>query len=158
MAMQRYVDQLIDELRVLQERKPPSVDRRLLDPDMMDLPDHLQDVETYLRSESQGFPDLFGLPAEAFPPQHRLTTGQMQSIVNAIEELWMAWGIHAYIRREAPAEVIYRVLIRYWREEGIHYFSPSPDAFIGLELCPYDPDQCEWGSYCTCREFREEMS
>ena len=39
--------------------------------------------------------ELFGLPAEAFPPVDRLTKIQVAELLDAIEKLWRAWRIRS---------------------------------------------------------------
>lgn len=149
--MTRYLHQLLDELRAARGRRPPSVDYRLLHSEYGDVPDDLRYVVEWELAPERPLPDLFGIPAEAFPPPEQLSEEQAGQVVEGILELWRAWDIYADIPKGVPVPTVYRVLHRYWKEETIHWVS---DGMITLEFCHYEPDECPWGkTYCTCTEL-----
>lgn len=97
--------------------------------------------------------DLFGLPADAFPPVERLTKLQVTEVLTALENLWRAWhidwecpsGLTARPRYTLMVEWMYRETVRYH-----HEFGAEIDFCCYREqgICPFGPD-----GHCACQEI-----
>jgi hypothetical protein len=130
--MERYVEQLIEDLQAAQTLKIPPFY-----------------AEHY---ENKGsFEKFFKIEATAFPPAERLSEFQQNAISNAIIALL---DIHHYIInitmiKGLPAKILYQYLVKMWTER-LPYIS---HGLAGLEFCDNDPEKCglyEWckGTWC----------
>ncbi len=155
--MQRYITQLLEDLEKAKSHQPPPVDYALLYPDHPAADYGLDYIIEWENGEDWKMDDLFGIPAEVFPPESKLSEAEISALAQGIVSLWQSFNIDVHIPDERiPSRTIYQVLLNYWRTEPVQYVSQET---IHLDLCEYDPETCIWGNdYCTCKEFiAEEM-
>jgi len=92
------------------------------------------------------------LPSE-FPERDLLTDVQVKMVVNALFELYLAYGVSLVLPDELPAREQYLFYIQALDE--MLYL----DGFtsVGIEFCEYEPEGCPFGAeYCTCGDFLGE--
>lgn len=149
--MHHYITHLLADLRDRHDKQPPPVDYRLLHPQYVDVPDEIKYVVEWENAPEQTFEALFDLSPEVFPPAEKLSGSQMQAVLEGVFALWAAWNIYPVLPDNIPVEILYGVVVNYWRNESIHYVS---EGNLHLEFCSYDVNDCPWGSaYCTCKDF-----
>lgn len=152
--MEKYLQQLTQELRAAHDRQPPRVDYRLFYPEYSHLPDELAYIAEWEQAPLRTLPDLFGIAAEQFPPDDRLTDQQCADLLDEILKLWQKWSIYTIFPDQAPARLCYRVITDIWREETMSW---SSEGNMTIGMCTYHIPSCPWGrEYCTCSEQDED--
>ena len=148
--MERYLQYLHADIEALIEQAPLSQEKRWPPPyfeedDMPDIP--LRMVKIC---------DLIGLPAEAFPPENRLTDLQVIELVESIDDLWTSWLLHWEIPFNLPLRKQYTALVKEFNGAPIAYH-PEDGGEIHIcqfhqgKECPFQPND----SHCNCREMEE---
>jgi hypothetical protein len=155
--MEKYITQLLSDLKTAQSNQPEKVDYKLLYPDHPaahpEYNDALGHIIEWENAPDQKMDDLFGIKSDAFPPVEKLTRTQIKALIENILELWGSFNIAADLN-EAPVELVYKILINYWKTETVQYIS---EGTMHLEFCHYDVNDCQWGSeYCSCKEFEQD--
>jgi hypothetical protein len=155
--MEKYITQLLSDLKTAQSNQPEKVDYKLLYPDHPAARPEYNDILGYLidfeHAPEVKMDDLFGIKSDAFPPVEKLTTTQIKALIENILELWGSFNIAADLNK-APVELVYKILINYWKTETVQYIS---EGTVHLEFCHYDVNDCQWGSeYCSCKEFEQD--
>lgn len=155
--MEKYITQLLTDLKAAQSNQPQKVDYKLLHPDHPAAAPEYNDILGHLieweHAPEQKMDDLFGVNVEGFPPIEKLTTTQTQQLVEGILELWASFNIAADLQ-EAPIDLIYKVLINFWKTETVQYIS---EGTTHVEFCHYDVNDCQWGNeYCGCKDFEQD--
>lgn len=151
--MQRYVIQLISDVEVAITNAPPvseyagfSVFGFEQDSDGLNLSFAPQRLRLC---------DLFGLHAQAFPPENRLNRSQITALLRSIERLWsayqiswdMPYGLSARRRYTAMAEKMRNYSIDYTMGQGTEV-----DFCNDRKKCPFGD-----GGVCTCREVERSV-
>jgi hypothetical protein len=149
--MERYITQLIEDLRDAHQRAPRLKPREEMTEE--DILHELQEIDRIIHEDPPSpFENIFGLDPDIFPPVEMLTKEQANAIAEEILLLWAAFNIEAVYPAGFPLERLYPLLIDKFRESFLYF----PGGITGLELCNYDPDNCPFGpEFCTCREVIE---
>ena len=145
--MQKYVNQLIGDLREAKKRpRPPK----------MSLPPELEFVrgaEEYLHGERYKMSQLFGLEKIQFPPKDKLTDEEMQALVDEIVALWLSFNFQPDFPEGLPLEYQYKILVDELDKETSH----TTQGNLHIGFCTYDPDSCPFpGDFCTCKDFEDD--
>jgi len=140
--MQRYIDQLIEDLRKAKNHVPSE-------------PKFSEDYEEF---EEQMFaietaPDvpmkkLFGVSYEELPPPERLTDSQMQQLIDAIVDTWEAFNCSADFPENVPLKLKYE-LIRDEFADPIHYM---PGYSMHYDFCSGWCPECRIIDYCKTKD------
>ncbi|MDR1895759.1 MAG: hypothetical protein LBR10_03100 [Prevotellaceae bacterium] len=108
--MQKYVDQLIEMLREAHHNRPAP--RYLELPEEMKGLEDVIDLEMSMEEDEQTMESLFGVPKNYFPPENRLSDGQIQQLITEILDLWHVFHYEADIRKgEFTHREIYTKLV-----------------------------------------------
>lgn len=154
--MEKYINQLLDDLKAAQSNERPNIDYALLYPDhpANDFPG-LEYIIEWEKGESYSMEELFGIKAEAFPPVEKLTETQIKSLVEAMTELWLSFNIQPEEQSHAPFSLIYQIFVNFWKTETVQYTNTGT---LHIEFCHYDVENCPWGSeYCECKEYEQDF-
>lgn len=157
--MQTYITQLLADLKAAQDNKPAKLDYKLLYPDHPANDPIYGGVMDYMieweNAPEWTFDKLFGISGEAFPPVEKLSQEQTTLLVDGILELWASFNITTHIPHDdTPIEIIYKVLVNYWKTETVQYIS---EGWLTIEFCEYDENNCPWSyEFCTCKDFTDE--
>jgi hypothetical protein len=140
--MQRYIEQLIEDLEAV-AKNPPAAP--FLEP-----PLHLkEDPET---SELALVPyksieEWTGIKQEVFPEINDLQGDQWGRVNEAIFKVFASLKLELLdAPSEMPPEWLYEVLSTNW-DHPVQYL---PSSGMDLEFCTGDPMDCPYGEYCTC--------
>ncbi len=99
--------------------------------------------------------DLFGLPADAFPPVERLTKLQVTEVLTALETLWRAWKIDWECPTALTARRRYTLMVQWMYRETVPYHH---DFGAEIDFCCYrEQGVCPFGSggRCSCQEMED---
>ena len=142
--MQRYVEQLIEDLE--QAAKHPPV-KPFIEP-----PPHIADDEVV--SELALIPyktieEWTGIKQIAFPSIFKLSDNQIKLLNAAIFKVLESLHIELIDKPKfLPEEVLYDILTDYW-DDFVQYL---PSSGFDWELCTGDPDTCPYGHFCDCMD------
>lgn len=149
--MEKYITQLIEDLREAHNRAPVFKPREEMTEE--DILEELQEIDRIIHQEPPSpFRNIFDLDPDIFPPAERLTSQQATALSEEILLLWAAFNIEAVYPHNFPLDRLYPLLIKKFREPFLYF----PGGITGLELCNYEPTECPFGEeYCTCKEIHE---
>ncbi len=153
--MQRYVDQLIEDIEEIIKwqtaQKQPS---KQSDDDDMDMEAEFEEIERYVSGEGEvHFGEHCGLSKIQFPPPERLSFEQMNQISNAMDRLMFSFHLRAALPDVIPVVMAYQTFVNVLEKEVMM----MDFGMITIEFCDYEWKQCPWGvAYCTCIDFLEE--
>jgi len=142
--MQRYIEQLIEDLD-LAANNPPN-------PAYIETPPHLDDypqIAELALAPFQSIEELTGISEEAFPHVLDLSVEECEAVNEAIFRVFESLHIELVDAPEdLPPEMLYDVLTSNW-DYGVQYL---PSSGFDLELCTGDPETCPYGEFCDCDE------
>ena len=145
--MERYINQLIDDMREAKKRPRPQ---------KMELPPELEFVrgaEEYLHGELFEMGSLFGLKKMQFPLVEKLNQEQIKKLVIEFEQLWQAFNFYSDFPDGLSNEIKYKILVDYL-EHKTTYVTEGNNHF---EFCTYNPESCPFPEeFCTCKDFEIE--
>ncbi len=155
--MKNYVSQLLADMKSAAKNLPSTPNYKDLYPDH---PAHDFGLEYIVAWECTPFEpmsDIYGIKAEAFPPDDKLTDEEVAELNDGILQLWLAYNTDADIPDNAPPRLLYKVLRDAWANEEIQFFSPEMGGFSTMEFCDVEPESCRWGAFCKCIESAKEF-
>ncbi len=152
--MQKYVQQLLADLKAARKIKPKTPDYKTLYPNHPAWDYGLDYVVEWEMAPERTMEDLFGIAPMAFPPEDKLSDPQVKKIAIAILKLWESHHIEASFPETAPYRLVYKVLVQCWQEETLNY---SAHGDTCIHICNHNLDYCVWGQeHCTCKEYAED--
>ena len=147
--MKRYVEQLIEDIDAAHR---DTVERETYAPKSFE--EEMEEVERYISTDPEyTFSQQCGLQREQFPPADRLTDKQMMAICKAFESMMASYNIDATMPEALPMDMAYKTLLSVLDMKVMITYS----GFVTIEFCDYEPNDCPFGDYCTCKEFLEEL-
>jgi len=146
--MDKYIGQLIDDMREAAKNLPPVPDYDL--PEEMEC---LQGVMEWENGEEKPMQEWIGIEKKQFPPADKLNDVQIKLMVGEILSLWETYNFHPTFPENLPDRLAYDLLVNYF-EEPIQWVS---QGMCGIEFCEYDPEHCPYPQeYCMCNEIPEQ--
>ena len=149
--MQRYVDQLIEDLEAA-AANPPT-------PAYIEAPPHLEeypDLAELALVPYKTIQELTGIDENVFPLIWRITEEHIELINAAIFKVYESLNIELIDKPSfIPPEYLYEALVRNWRM----YIQYLPTSGYDLELCTRNIETCpydEFCEYCNAPEFDED--
>ena len=150
--MQNYITQLLSDIQTA-HRTPDSNQSEA----QQTMEQHFEEVERYISGADEALQQPFcyhcGLKKEQFPPTERLTYEQLNLVCEAFEKLLYSWNLHVTLPDELPVDNAYELLVSVLDRKVMIVDL----GFVGLEFCNYEPADCVFGQYCTCKEHLAEM-
>lgn len=146
--MQRYVEQLIEDINIKIVDAPPVTDYSVI----------LDETELEEILESEMSPDIrkttiaevVGIEKMYLPPVEKLKKDDFHPLGDAVSRLWKAYHLHPMFPENVPPSLRYHCLREHWEDEIIADFNGE----ICIEVCNYDCDNCPLEKYCTvCDEI-----
>jgi hypothetical protein len=148
--MQKYVDQLIEDLEKAKGNKPDKPNVNILYPDHPALDYGLDYIAEWECTPRIPMAELTGLDQDNFPPADKLTETQMEAICDKILQVWQEFNLYADFPEGLPAITKYQLLRKRWGED-VQYIS---EGNCHLEFCEYDHQNCPFGiDYCQCKDL-----
>ena len=93
-----------------------------------------------------------GLSIDQFPPGSMLTEIEMQTIIDAFQEMLSTWNQSADFPPELPVSRAYPLLIGLLNEEA--WFLPG--GTLHHDFCTGNAPDCELKEYCPCLKYWNE--
>lgn len=140
--MQRYIDQLIEDLRQAKNHVPPEPK---LSKDYEEFEEQMFAIETAPDIPAK---KLFGVAFHELPPPEKLTDAQMQQLIDAIADTWEAFNIDIYFIDEIPLPLRYEI-VRDEFASDIHYM---PGWSMTFDFCAYWCPDCKIADYCENKD------
>ncbi|TVQ49810.1 MAG: hypothetical protein EA362_03770 [Saprospirales bacterium] len=142
--MDTYIKYLLEDIRLAQRKEEEEpVQEETFE-------DHIRNVEQFISGDAeQTLAYHCGLKPEAFPPADQLNDDQMTVISRALDDLLKSWNAHVDIPEEVPAKMRYPLMVNLLNRS----FTFIPSGFLGLDFCTGNPEDCELGDYCSCRDI-----
>jgi hypothetical protein len=136
--MENYVRQLIEEIDEIcaNDLRPPMI--------LPGLEEGFAEPTEAEYPEDSTLPYWTGIDMKMFPPDHRLTTQQMEVLCEGILKLFKKINIEVHVPKEMPADEKYKLLLKQCNE-AVPYF-PVPGYHI--DFCSGGCDTCEIFKYC----------
>jgi hypothetical protein len=152
--MQRYIDQLIEDLKAAHKVIEPKSKSWEDDEDDDEMQDFFADVDNYVSGDhDQVIAVALALIPEQFPPFEMLTTAQMLQVSDALADLLASWNISVDMPEKLPIEKAYPLMVSVLEKKT--YFSEYGNTV--MELCNYDSASCPFGiEYCRCKDEEDE--
>lgn len=152
--MERYLDQLIADLRKRALEVPPAREF-WLGVDMADKygVEDLAYVEQYLHGTPQPLSEILEIEQAQLPPVHRLTDQQVARLYPEVEKLLNAFHFFPDYPEGLAVLEKYRTLRSAWNMDvvlvggGENHIEFCEEA----EGCPFPPE------FCLCKEAEEQM-
>jgi hypothetical protein len=155
--MQRYIEQLIDDLhKATWGMKPPHEiwEESEADPDdELELED-MSYVEKYLYGDAIPISGITGIAQEQLPPAERLSEEQQALLAVELEKLLQYFHFYLDFPKDYPAHLRYEFIRKFWEEKHV----PLSFGENHIEFCDYDVEHCPFPGYCnSCKEVEEQM-
>jgi hypothetical protein len=151
--MQRYIEQLIEDLAEVAKNPPP--------PAYIETPPHLDESPEIAELALVPFKPISewtGIGPEVFPDMTDLSGDECDRVNEAIFKVFDSLGLTLVdAPSDIPPERLYEVLTTNW----YHPVQYLPSSGMDLELCTGNPMTCPYGEYCDCgeeQEFSDEES
>ena len=145
--MQRYIEQLIEDLDRAAENPP--------DPEYIEVPPHLDnnpDIAELALVPFKPISEWTGIGSEVFPVVIDLSWEEWKKVNEAILRVFESLHIELVDAPEdLPPEMLYEVLTTNW-DYPVQYL---PLSGMDLELCTGDPMTCPYGDLCDCYEEQD---
>lgn len=152
--MQRYIEQLIDDLRQAAEQAPPDIidDPEIDDEEALEM--ELEEAERIVTGPFEKMSDILGIPKKMLPGPNRLNDEHVSLLVPEIEKLLNAYNFYPDYPEKVPYNLLYKALYDIWDDDFVKVNSGQ----YHIEFCDYDEDNCPFPGYCDyCSEtFSDE--
>ena len=142
--MQRYVQQLLTDIESAKKRPtPPKME---LTPDL----EVVRGAEEFLYGQEFEMEKIFGLEKQEFPPIEKLNTKEIESLANALLELWEVFHFSPVFPEGLPAVYQYKLLVSHL-DHKTTFVSMGTN---NMEFCDYETENCPFpDEFCMCKDF-----
>ncbi len=148
--MEKYVNQLIEELEKLKANKPDKPNVNILYPDHPALDYGLDYIAEWECAPMVPMAELMGFGQENLPIVDRLTESQALAINEKILDVWLVFNFYADFPDGLPELTKYKIIRKRWGED-VQYIS---EGMCHFEFCDYNPESCPFGiEYCSCKDI-----
>jgi hypothetical protein len=142
--MQRYVEQIIEDMRQATENLPAKPYLELSEDD-----ECLRGVMEYESTVTKPMQEWLGIDKACFPPAAKHTQKEIELLVEEILKLWKFYNFEAILPKNLPKDIAYKMLVDYFDKSVIHV----SEGTIGIEFCNYEPENCPFPKeYCMCND------
>lgn len=112
------------------------------------LPPSLSEAEDYVHGQpDRSMFQLFGFEEPQFPPTEKLTDEELDALTLALCRLWAAYNFTPVFPSAAPGRLVYPLLLERMAQPAFALKYGN----IGVEFCGYDPTECPFGAWCSCK-------
>lgn len=146
--MERYLEQLIEDLHAARKNAPVNVPQSQLDDQQ--ILEELREIDRIIEQEHEKPMHLiFGIDPSLFPPYENLNEEQAANLAEEIIELFLHFNIDPVYPENYPKEKLYPLLIQKLNEPFLYF----PMGMTHLELCNFESSKCPFeNGYCNCKE------
>ena len=141
MSIQRYVEQLIEEIDEKMNIPHPASIRNLK-----------KDKYSFKEDETDEIMEYHGIPVTSFsnilkeslPPPEKLNEKQSEMLVDKISLLLESWNFHLEYPEITPVKEKYRLIYEHWEEFQV----PTSGWHFHQDFCLGNCEDCEVKNYC----------
>jgi len=151
--MQRYVEQLIEDIRMI-AKNPPHLSsvRDFLYP-TEDGDEAIDDAEKFVSGNEICLSDIVGLPKSALPDHRKLSDRQVRWLHDELIIMLNAWNFNPEFPCKLPVRLQYQTIRDHWDEKTVYVRT----GIVHIGYCSYDRDECPFPEHCTfCDEMLED--
>ena len=152
--MERYVQQLLSDLRLAQEQIPEPWWHFVDEFDDED-DDSAPWMEGRQHLPRQSLEALLNIKQYQLPPVNRLNDSQIHRLLEALKELLSAYNCHVVFQQtHIPERVQYHIIQNRFQQEVPHHH--NQDHFFTFCDPGQDRKDCQLGEFCECN-FMDQM-
>lgn len=147
--MQRYIEQLIEDLRnaTLLAPADPYDDENLDDDEALEK--ELEEVEHFTSGPLEILSDILGIQKNLLPHPNRLQEKDVEKIIPEMIALMHAYNFHPEYPEQVPAGMLYAAIYNIWDDE----FVRMSFGTVHIEFCDYNEENCPFPGFChLCEE------
>ncbi len=149
MSIQRYVEQLIEEI---DEKMKIPYPEGIRDPENKSFFPETEEIDETMEYHSIPVTRFSKLLKESLPPPEKLNLKQTGMLVKKISGLLENWNYHLEYPQSTPVKEKYRLIYDHWEEFGI----PTSGWHFHQDFCTGDCYDCPVKDYCeTYKEWQE---
>jgi len=152
--MQRYVDQLLEMLQEAHSNRPAP--RYIEIPEELEILRDVIDLEMSMEEDARTMESIFGVPQFYFPPENRLSDGQIRQLIQGILDLWRVFQYEADFRKgEFTEREKYTKLVDKWKSS--YPLLRGTNGVWHIEMFDYELNwDEEKGCYISDEEYFEK--
>lgn len=151
MNIQRYIEQVIEDIDHLLEKDPPY---KNTNPPL----DFLEEMELFEDSilNNRGMPVVkySSISKNQLPPAESLSLKQLRDLKEKILDLLQHCNLILEYPEQLPDDSVYHVIRENWET----FILPESDFYIHHEFCDYDFEACPFPGFCNhCEELNNDI-
>ncbi|WP_372776548.1 hypothetical protein [Mangrovibacterium sp.] len=155
--MNRYLEQLIDDIRQASWRIQPPHELWLesnVDTDDEDEVEDMAYAEQFLYGEKKPISEITGIEREKLPSPELLRPEHQAVLAQELEKLLELFHFYLDFPEGFPLDMRYSFIRDLWSESHV----PLSFGENQIEFCQYEEEDCPFPGYCTvCKEFEIEL-
>lgn len=147
--MQRYIEQLIEDIREAALLAPadPFADNTISDEEALEL--ELDEAERFSTGPFEKLSDIIGISKNLLPAPERLNDEQLQALSTEMINLLIKFNFIPEYPVDVPYKLLYKALLSIWDDDYVLLTTGQSH----IEFCDYDEDTCPFPGYCKlCKE------
>ncbi|MFW5656580.1 MAG: hypothetical protein ACOC0C_03095 [Bacteroidota bacterium] len=142
--MEKYVNYLLEDIKKVIDNPPEKP--------YIEIPEDYEEIRDMIEwehSPRRPMKQWFGIEKEAFPAEDKLSDEQINTLTNALNELWERFHYYPVLPQNLPERYRYTFLVKGLDEE-VAYVSGGR---TWIEFCDNDTEGCPFPEgYCLCDE------
>ena len=149
--MQRYIDQVIEDIDQLLEKEPPFKNAKTPE----NIWEELEEMEESFQND-KGFPvvEFSNISQEQLPPAEALAQEHLTLLIAKIQTLLNHCNFFLEFPDNLPESMMYTAIRENWEKFKL----PEMDFFCHYEFCGYEEENCPFPGYCNkCEECEKEI-
>lgn len=152
MEMQRYIDQLLEDIERLMKEKAPYQTHQYTEAEV-EMMEEFEDDMIY--GDGIHLAEYCKIEREHLPPLDELSSAQVQLLYDGLIRLLNYYNFFIDYHDIIPVEKRYESLRDYWET----IFLPEIDIERHCDFCDFDPMACPFPDHCNgCEELEKEMN
>ncbi|HZK07546.1 MAG TPA: hypothetical protein VFC92_05050 [Bacteroidales bacterium] len=152
--MDRYISQLIDDIRAAAEAAPPDPleDKSL--PTWQANEIEMEAREQYINGELQPLSTILGIASNLLPDSHLLSNEHLSKLMPEMLYLLLVYNFEPDVPDGLPDRMFYDALRDIWDDDYVHVITGT----VHIEFCQYDEENhCPFPGYCDeCNELEDQ--
>lgn len=152
--MLRYVEQLVEDIRIIAQKQNRLKDIRYLN-SLMETDTFDFDELNFLNSnEKRTLGEITSLHTENLPSTDKLTNNQKALLSVELEIMLNQYNFSLEFPNKYPSHLRYSYIRDLWKEKHTY----SSNGCVHIEFCEYNKRDCPFPGYCRlCDEYEEEI-
>lgn len=150
--MHPYIKHLLSDIKGAEKPDEDPIEEQL----PKSFEEEMEEIERWVSSEGETpLSRLTNLNKEDFPPPEQLTEKDMEAVLGAYDNMLATWNISVDYPEVMPTIDRYKFLRKTILKDKV---TPMSFGFVHLDYCTGNPEGCEWGKYCSCLDYYNELT